>query len=373
MAKSPLLAVGAAVGFAAAALAHTAPAAADTNLTYGSTLPAPHVVHEKGLAPFFERIEQQTNGALSWEILPGGAMGGVKEAVQTIEDGVVDSGLVLDIYTRQEVPITSMFADMIAIPDDFLVYAAAANEMQLLDCQACIDERTDRDLIAMAYYAPDPYLLMCSDGSRTYADLQNKKTRASGRMGVLIDSFGATTVTIPSSEVYESLQRGQAACSVASSAWLDSYGLSDVVTTVIDLPMGSYFNAGLLYMNKSVYDDLTEDEQTAIRDNLAGLVADTLFAYRAEGQSAVDAAKAKGVEFVEPDSEMVEALVEFRKGELQNTIETAEKAGIEGAQERVDAFMSLVEKWRQIVAETGDDKQAFTEALNREIFSKATF
>lgn len=343
---------------------------AETTLTYGSTLPAPHVVHQEGLAPFFQRVSDATDGELKFDLVPGGALGGVKEVVQMLRDNVADAGLLLDIYARQELPVTSMFSDMIALPDDFIAFAAAANEMQLIACTECQEDRARAGIVALAYYGPDPYRLMCSDDTKTYADLANKKTRASGRLGVLVSEFGATTVTIPSSEVYESLQRGQADCTVASTAWLDSYSLRDVVKTVIDLPMGSYFNAGLMIMGKDVWAGLPDSQKSAIKDNLGELVVDTLLAYRDQGNSAMESAKAAGVEVVEPDQEFVDAIAAFRKGEIENTIAAAEKAGVTGAPERIEAYLKLVEKWRGITAEVANDRQAFIDALNREIFSK---
>ncbi|MEO4042985.1 C4-dicarboxylate TRAP transporter substrate-binding protein [Hoeflea sp. CAU 1731] len=355
----------------AALAAMAAPAVAETNLTYGSTLPAPHVVHRAGLAPFFERIEAGTDGELVFELIPGGAMGSVKETIQMLSDNVTDAGLLLDIYARQELPITSMFSDMITLPDDFIVFAAAANEMQLVACAECQEERAETGVTALAYYGPDPYRLMCRGATDSYAALSNKKTRATGRLGVLMQEFGATTVTIPSSEVYESLQRGQADCTVASTAWLDSYSLSDVVETVIDLPMGSYFNAGLLLMNAKVWNGLPDGLKMAIKDNLAELVVDTLFAYRDEGEAAMEKAREAGVKIVAPDPAFVEAIAAFRKGEIEFTIEAAEKAGVPGAPDRIKTYMALVEKWRGIMEEVGDDRQAFVDALNREVFSKA--
>lgn len=356
---------------AASLSALAAPAMAETNLTYGSTLPAPHVVHRAGLAPFFQRVEDSTGGELKFELIPGGAMGSVKETIQMLSDNVTDAGLLLDIYARQELPITSMFSDMITLPDDFIVFAAAANEMQLVACTECQEERAETGVAALAYYGPDPYRLMCRDDTVSYADLANKKTRATGRLGVLVQNFGATTVTIPSSEVYESLQRGQADCTVASTAWLDSYSLSDVVETVIDLPMGSYFNAGLLLMNADVWNGLPDAQKQAVKDNLAELIVDTLFAYRDEGNAAMEKAKAAGVKIVEPDQAFVDAITAFRRGEIEFTIEAADKAGVPGAPERIETYMALVEKWRGIMADVGDDREAFIDALNREVFSKA--
>ncbi|QIE54384.1 hypothetical protein G5B40_02380 [Pikeienuella piscinae] len=349
-------------------------AQAETHLTYGSTLPAPHLAHHAALEPFFERVSDATDGAVTWEIMPGGTMGGVKEVVQMLRDNVTDSGLILDLFTRRELPVTSTVSDLITLPDDFIVYGAAANEFQLIACPECVAERSEQNIVGLAYYGPDPYRLMCRDQTRTYADLQNKKTRATGRLGVLMQEFGATTVTIPSSEVYESLQRGQADCTAASTAWLDSYNLKDVVETVIDLPMGSYFNANIMSMNAEVYHGLSESERAAINENLAGLVVDVMLAYKKEGDAGLDNAVASGVELVQPDERLLTALAAFRKGEVENTIATAEAAGVKNARKMVETYLSLVEKWRAILSEIGvDDREAFVAALNREVFSKAKF
>ncbi|MEX2517826.1 MAG: C4-dicarboxylate TRAP transporter substrate-binding protein [Paracoccaceae bacterium] len=349
-------------------------AQADTHLTYGSTLPAPHLAHHAALEPFFKRVADATDGVVTWEILPGGTMGGVKEVVQMLRDNVTDSGLILDLFVRQELPVTSTISDLITLPDDFIVYGAAANEFQLVACPGCVAERTAQNIVGLAYYGPDPYRLMCRDGTRSFADLQSKKTRATGRLGVLMQEFGATTVTIPSSEVYESLQRGQADCTAASTAWLDSYNLKDVVKTVIDLPMGSFFNANIMSMNADVYHGLSESERAAINSNLAGLVVDVMYAYKKEGDAGLENAVAAGVELVQPDEEFLAALETFRKGEVENTIATAEAAGVKNPREMVETYLSLVEKWRGILAEIGEnDREAFIAALDREVFSKAKF
>lgn len=357
----------------ASAMVLASMAGAETTLTYGSTLPAPHLAHREGLEPFFERVSEATNGELKFDLLPGSALGSVKEAVQMLEDNVADAGLLLDVFTRQELPITSMYDDLIVVADDFIVFAAASNEYQLVVCEDCQAERTAKNIVSMAYYAPDPYRLMCRDDTSTFEQLQNKKTRATGRNGMLLQALGATTVTITSAEVYESIQRGQADCTVASAAWLESYNLKDVVKTVVDLPMGTYFNAGIWVMNLETWQGLPEDQQKTMQDNMAELVVDMLFTYRDESESALAAAKAAGVTVVEPDQALRDGLAEFRKGEIEHAIEAAANAGVDNAEERIDTFLALVEKWRGIMDEVGDDRAAFIAALNREVYSKAKF
>src|SRR5690606_15806168 len=118
--------------------------------------------------------------------------------------------------------------------------------------------------------------------------------------------YGATPVTITSSEVYEALERGIADCTIASAAWLTSYNLKDVVESVIDLPTGSYFNAGLFNMNKRRLESLTDAEKQAILRNLPKLVVDALFAYDAEGEESLRQAVEAGVQVHQPDPAMVE-------------------------------------------------------------------
>jgi len=355
---------------AGVALAAASVAQAETKLTYGSYVPAPHVIHKAGLEPFFKRVEKDTNGSLSWELFSGGAMGGPKEALQTVKDNVVDAALIVDVYLKRDLPISTAISDLFILADSPLVYAAASNETHLLNCPECIKEKANHNMVALAFYSTGTYHLMCNKPIFTLKDAQGVKTRASSRNGALAKHWGMTPVSVTTAEMYEAMQRGQADCTLGAQAWLTSYGLKDVVKSIVSTPNGAYFGALFMDMNKDRWEGLTTDERAAMLNNMPQLVSDTVYSYMADGDKAVAEAVKKGAVVKEADDALKASLAEFRKGEIAASIAKANKAGVKNAEDIINRFLASVEKWNKIVADTGGDQAKYQEALRREVFSK---
>jgi len=346
------------------------PAAADTKLTYGSSVPATHIVHRAGLEPFFERVAKDTNGSLTWELFSGGAMGGPKETLQTVKDSVVDSSLIVDAYLRRDLPASMVMTVLSTLADDSRVFAAAANETHLLACPKCVAERDKHNIVGLGFYSTGTYHLMCTKEINTLAAMKGVKVRATSRAGALVKYWGGTPVSVTTSEMYEALQRGQADCTMGATAWLTSYSLRDVIKSIVSEPTGAYFSALFMNMNKDRWNSLSDAERTAIIRNLPGLIADTVYAYIASGEESIAEAVKAGAVVSDADAAMKAKLEEFRKGETKVALAYAKKAKLEDADEIIATFLSKVEKWRKIVAEIDGDKQKYEEALWREIFSK---
>jgi TRAP-type transport system periplasmic protein len=357
---------------AAAGIAIVAASAAqaETKLTYGSYVPAPHVIHKAGLTPFFKRVEKDTNGSLTYELFSGGAMGGPKEALQTVKDNVVDSALIVDVYLKRDLPISTAISDLFILADSPLVYAAASNETHLLNCPECVKEKANHNMVALGFYSTGTYHLMCNRDIHTLKDAQGVKTRASSRNGALAQHWGMTPVSVTTAEMYEAMQRGQADCTLGAKAWLTSYGLKDVVKSVVSTPNGAYFGALFMNMNKDRWDSLTKDERAAIIKNLPKLVSDTVYSYMADGEKSLAEAVKKGAVVNEADDALKASLAEFRKGEIAASIAKANKAGVKNAEDIINRFLASVEKWNKIVADTGGDQAKYEAALWTEVFSK---
>lgn len=354
---------------AAALIAGSASVATGQTLTYGSPIPDNHILHTDGLAPFFARVEADSDGKVKWRLVAGGALGNQREAINSLKGSVMDATYIYDLYVRSQLPVSSTIGDIYVTADDLKVYVGAVNEMMLLKCPQCEDERKSQDIVALAYNGTGPYYLMCNSEINTLDRLQGKKVRAAARQGPMMQQLGATPVSVSSAEIYEALQRGQADCTVAGASWLVSYGLKDVVRSILQEPMGTYFTGLALALNRGSWDRLGEDGQAAVRKNLPQLVADLVFADIEEGEGALAASKQSGAALLEPDDKLVEALRAFQAGEYAHAISEANKSGVQGAEELLKVFDELVAKWRTIVAETGTDKQKYAEALEREVFA----
>jgi len=366
-ATAPALAAG--VALLAAAWAGNA--GAETRLTFGSYLPATHVIHRDGLEPFFKRVEEDTKGSLRWELFSGGAMGGPKEALQTVQDDVVDSALIVDVYLKRDLPVSVVIADVGLMVDDPLVYAAAVNETFLLNCPECLAESARHNKVALARYTTDIFYIMCNKLVHTREGLKGIKIRVGGRHGPLMSAMGATPVSITTAEMYEALQRGQADCTTGSTAWLNSYGLKDVIKGVVSYPLGAYIGGEGMNMNLDRWKSLTDAERAAIVKNLPKFVSDTVIAYVAEGENALnDAVKNSGVQVLKADDALSNGIAEFIRAEAKIAAEKGKEAGVKDPEQILQALAVSVEKWRKIVAEINRDPAKFEEALWREIFSK---
>lgn len=366
----PRLATAGLMTLATMAAAATA-VQAETKLTYGSYLPAPHLVHKHGLEPMFMELEKATNGSLKFELFSGGAMGGGKAMLQIVRDRVTDSSIIVDAYVKRDVPASAAIAELAVVGEDNRVMAGAVNELQLLDCKQCAKEQKRNRYKALAYYSTSPYRLMCTSEVGTLAQLEGKKARATAAFGVMMAKLGATPVSITSSEIYEAMQRGQADCTVGSPAWLTSYSLKDVVKSILDVPLGTYHGALVYNMNLKTWNSLSGEERTAIIKAMPGLVSRVVHAYVDEGNDAIEAAKSgNGVVLTKPGADLLAKLKEHRAGEKERVIAKATEDGVDDADELIGKFLNLIKKWEGIVAEIGDDPAAYEKALWDNIYSK---
>lgn len=351
-------------------LATGAAAADEVNLVYGSFLPEGHLIHKAGLEPFFERVAADSGNTVKFELVPGGVMGGPREALQIVRDGVVDGSLIVDVYLKSDFPVASMLGGLLAVPDDPLVFISAANEFLLLKCPECKAELEKHGLVAFAHYGTSPYYFMCRDQVSDLSDLEGKKIRSASRLGALASHMGGTSVSVSVSEMYEALQRGQADCALAAASWLKDYNLKDVIGSLVDKPFGSYFTPMLFNLSASKWEALSAEQKAAVIKNLPSLLATTTFEYLAQSDAAIADGREGGMSVNPATDEFVARLEEFQKGERSYAISAGLEAGVENAEKIVTEFFDTVEKWRGIVAETQSNREAYEQALWSEIFSK---
>ena len=358
---------------AAFACGLSATAAAQTKLTYGSYVPSTHVINQDGIVPMAEHLEKASNGALKMELFPGGAIAGGKGAVDQIRDGLVDSGLIVDAYVTRELPTSAMLTELGMVGTDSLVMTGATNEYQLVDCEPCKKDLKEHGIMAMAYYATAPYMLLCNKEVKSLDDMKGLKVRATSGFGVMVKNMGGVPVNIASNEVYEAMQRGQADCTVGADAWLKSYTLWDVAKYVLDFPIGTYHSGLVFAIGADSWKKLPEEQKALIRDYMPKLVRTVAVGYLNEAKEAREGAAPHGVKFVPADPSFADAFKKLQEAEVGRVVEASQKKGVKNPEPIVKGYMDKVAKWTAIVAEINGDPDKFEEALRREIYSKVKF
>ena len=97
-------------------------------------------------------------------------------------------------------------------------------------------------------------------------DCKNLKIRGGSReMDMVLQAAGATTLSIPSNEIYAAMQTGACDAAITSSTSLISFRLEEISKTLTTGRGKSYwFMLEPLIMSKQIFDALTKDQQDAI-------------------------------------------------------------------------------------------------------------
>jgi TRAP-type C4-dicarboxylate transport system substrate-binding protein len=115
----------------------------------------------------------------------------------------------------------------------------------------------------LALWPFGPQVFYCNADINSVSDLKGLKVRSfTPSMSALLESFGATPVTLNFGEVYPALQRGVADCGVTSPTSGNSGAWPEVTTH--QLPLSVSGSVQGIFANLDWWNGLTEDERSVI-------------------------------------------------------------------------------------------------------------
>ncbi|MEC9434573.1 MAG: TRAP transporter substrate-binding protein DctP [Pseudomonadota bacterium] len=359
-----------ALALAAATTTAGAGAASATDLIYGTHIPSSHIIADAAVVPFFDAVKEATGGEVT--ITPQWAGAVAKEGAipGAIEGGLIDIGFMADVYAAADFPNSVLITSIVMGGTDNRVMTGVASEIRMIDCEGCDEELAAFDAFLLSSSSLPPQYLMCKEPFKTLDDLKGRKVRSTGALARVVAKWGMTPVSLPTSDAYESLERGQVDCTTGIETFMQDYAWWDSVKYVLDLPLGTYHGV-LNLMSKPKFDSLPESAREAILGLQARMTADTAFAYYTETKSVRGKAETDhGVTYVPAGDDFVEAKAAFARDEVPEAVANGTKRGAKDAEGKAARLAELTEKWTAIVAETGEDKAAFEAALDREVYSK---
>lgn len=299
-----------------------------------------HVQDSKSMSPFAEEVKELTEGRVSFEMYPGGALGGPKETFDNIVTGIMDAGWGLQGYNAGKFPVHSVLQ---------LPFLTGGNGAELsVVAQKLYDEFPEiqeeySDVKLLWVHAADPYAIITKGKAvRSFEDAKGLKLRTpSVEAGKMIESWGATPVSLPAPEIYDAMQKGVIDGGVLPVAAIKDFNLFDVVDYVT---LGE-FNTSLYYvaMNKNSWDKISPEDQKLIEENLLG-VPNAEKAGAAFDEQKVEAekqAKEGGTEFITLPKEDLEKFKDVSKVVTEEWLKDMEKKGIDG-QKIYDRTVDLI-------------------------------
>lgn len=348
--------------FAAVCTICGASAVSADELVYGSYL-APTHSSSKGITHFIDRARELSGGEINFEFFPSGAIASGKTTLSAISDGLMDGGMIVNIYFPSEMPVNTVLSDMSFWDKDNRVISAAITDTIVNDCEDCLNEFDQLGVHFLATYGTPPYQAMCSSDAENFT-LQGKRVRVAGEdMGRWAQSIGAIPVNIPNNESYEAMERNQIDCVIGAVAWLKGLSLSEVTNTILELPMGSFQGGSLLNVSNNVWEGLSPENQSALEQSALEGVARTVYAYIQQEEDAREIAAEKGIASVQPDEALVAKRQVFQELQVTQAAETAASRGYDGGANVVQALIANIEKWEKIIAREDPDEGRYVELL----------
>lgn len=270
MDKMKMLAAAAAVLFAGGTAN-----AQDVTLTLHHFLSPKSSTHIKFLAPWAERISQQSGGRIKVEIFPSMSMGGKPpELYRQVRDGFADLVWTLPGYTPGVFPRSEVFE----LPTVHQGSAKATNLAIQKIWPMLKDDFADVQPILLHVHAGNA-LHLRNTAVNTLEDVANIKLRTPSRTGGwMIESWGAEPVGMPVPALPQALSKGTVDGALVPFEVMPPLKLHELTQYSIEGADGSRFGAAvfLLAMNKERYDALPDDLKAIIDANSGAAIAEEI-------------------------------------------------------------------------------------------------
>lgn len=352
--------------FAAASVAQ-----AQTKITYGTYMPAGHVVNTSGVLPLVERLRANDNHKVEIELFLGGVVAKASAGIDSVRDRVVDAGLVLDSFVPKQLPHGNLITDLTLLGRNHVVMSGAVSEFILVECVECRNDYRKNNVITMAHFSSSPQTIMCNAPINSMADLRGKRIRSRGAWSSMFSEMRMTPLNLGGDEAFEAIQRGQADCNIGPISWFHTYSLWDVAKHVIDTEIGTYHGGSAWIINADVWKGLKPEAQAVIRQNMPRLSADIVWGYTNEDQLVRRESEKKGITFYKPSADFLAFYEQYRLKEVDRIKKVGKERGIKNADQLVDRFIAIMTKWEKLnETEIKGDKAKYVAVLEREVYSK---
>lgn len=337
-------------------------------------VPPAHPAYNPMFTLFAERLEEKTDGELTGNLL-GTEVANIGNMRNAMRSGLVEVGLFLPAYFPADLPEFNLVGDLALLGTTPHAMGAAITEY-IVTCVECQAELKKLGIVYTSSHASDLYRILSTKPVSSLADLRGLRMRVGGpQYSRWAESVGLTPATMSVGETYESLSQGVIEGTIASIADIISFRLDDVIKYVTDIELGTFHSTISHAVGQRTWASLSEDEREAmIHASTEASAAITQRWGYDMADEAREIADASGIEMVEPEQDLIDAIPTFLEEDLAYAVEQAEsRYGIEGAASKIERFQALVEKWTAIVEETGADPEAVAEAMKREIWSDVDF
>jgi len=316
-------------------------ASAETVLIHGEAGPNGGA-RADALQWFADQVAERSDGDLRMDIQWGGALFKANAAVQSIADGVADTGSVIAVYYPQEMAAYGI-ADLPVNNPDAWVGMRATDELMRSN-PAIAEDLADKNLVYIGTWTTSQVNIGCKgDAIRTVADIDGKKVRGVGAYGKVFGEEGANMVNMSIYDAYQGLDTGLIDCSQGYSYAVAALKQAEVMDNYTLLNWGQVGGLGI-FMNKFMYDSLDPKQQDVLTSTGADMADEFGRMITTANDNAIASMKEQNVEIIELPAEERAKLVEAGQKFLGQWVETASASGLP-AEQMLEDYQALITKY----------------------------
>ncbi len=253
--------------------------AGNWKFTYNTFFPATNKIAVVG-EMWMAEITKRTNGAVTFEYLPGASLTAANKVYDGVVTGISDLGFSVFAYTPGIFPVMELLDYPNGYPAGY-VGTHVVNDYYQNFMPAELGK-----VHALVFYGTGPQVIFTvKQPVRTLADLKGKVIRSTGVGAAIASALGAEGYAAAQNEAYELMSKGVIDGSLAPREVLAGWKQAEVVNYLTNCFSIGSITSMYLIMNKDKWDSLPADVQQVFTD-----VSNEYVEYWAKVGSALDAA-----------------------------------------------------------------------------------
>jgi TRAP-type C4-dicarboxylate transport system substrate-binding protein len=292
-------------------------------LRLSSMWPAQHPL-TKTFDQWGKDVEKATEGRITVTVFAGSTLSPPMQVYDNTAKGVVDVGTALLAYAPGRLPLS----EVLQLP---LGYRNGYQASKLGEAYyKKFKPKEFDDVKVMFLHGAAPGFIFTKNPVKSTADVKGLRIKANAENADIVKNLGASPVTMPVTETYDSLSRGVIDGCLFPIEALQGFKIAEVVKTVIENYGVSYMTSMYVIMNKAKWNALSPADQKAIEkinDEYNEKIAKM---WVTMDDSAKAFAKTKGVTFLTVSKEEEAATAQKMKPILDEYVKMAKSKGLPG-------------------------------------------
>lgn len=307
------------------------------NLVVSHFQPGNHPIQTEILTNFEEDLNEETEAQINMDFYSSNSLGDASAHYDMAVTGEADIGLSVYGYSTGRFPLVTVME----LP--FLAESAAQSSEILSTLYDEFPEMQEEhaDTHPLFLFSAEPaQIISNSHRIETPEDLEGLRVRSPSAMANdIISELGATPISMPMGDVYESLERGVIDAAMVPLEALLNYSFHEVTNyvTIGNFSATPFFSV----MNKKTYERFSDHDQQVL-DDLTGkeLARKAGSIYDKDGQKGLETARESGAEIIELDEAQLKEWDEALAPMVEQWIQEMSAQGYP-AQEIYDRAMEL--------------------------------